>query len=65
MPIFDNIRLLELLSVPSLVLLVLLAILTMRSVIMRDRAMTFGKTAEAEARRVRYEQRWRSTITAA
>lgn len=61
MEIFEfNNRLLEVLTVPALIALVLLAVLTMRAVILRDRAMMFGDTDEAEARRRAYEQRWRN-----
>ncbi len=42
--------------------LVVLAILTMRSVAMRDRAMTFRRGLEDDARRASYERRWRSDV---
>ena len=38
--------------------LVVIAVFTMRSIIERERAMTFGK--DAESRRAAYEARWRS-----
>lgn len=41
-------------------LVIVLAILTMRSVALRDRAMMIGRSGgEEDLRRARYEQRWR------
>ena len=42
-------------------LLVMLAVLTMRAVALRDRAMMVGRAGKQEdARRAAYEQRWRN-----
>lgn len=61
MQLFDlNSTLYEILAVPAAVSVVL-AILTMRSISLRDRAMTVGRAElEAEAKRSAYERRWRS-----
>lgn len=58
--VFDNLRLYEALTVPGFVLMVVLAILTMRTVVKRDRAMLFGKSGEAQAQRLTYENTWRN-----
>lgn len=58
--VFEITRLVEVLTVPSLVMMVVLAMLTMRAIIKRDQAMMFGKAAEAEARRLSYERTWRN-----
>lgn len=62
MEIFDfNNPLYEFLAGPVVAVLVILAVLTMRSISQRDRAMTFGRAnADAETRRRTYEQRWRN-----
>jgi hypothetical protein len=57
--VFDNMRLYEALTVPGFLLMVVLAILTMRTVVKRDRAMLFGKGNE-ESRRLSYENTWRN-----
>ena len=45
----------------SIAVLLVLAVLTIRSVVQRDRAITFGKAkADEEARRAAYEARWRN-----
>lgn len=63
MDVFNaNTSILEFLAVPSLMVLVLLVVLTMRSIVLRDRAMTFGKTREPEAHRAAYERRWRDRV---
>lgn len=58
--VFEITRLVEVLTVPSLVMMVILAMLTLRAIVKRDQAMMFGKTAEAEARRLSYERTWRN-----
>ncbi|MCB1263474.1 MAG: hypothetical protein KDB56_02570 [Mycobacterium sp.] len=62
MEIFDfNNPLYEFLAGPVVAVLVILAVLTMRSISQRDRAMTFGKAgADAEIRRLAYERQWRN-----
>ncbi len=62
MEIFDfSNPLYEALAAPVLAVLVILAVLTMRSISQRDRAMTFGRAdTDAETRRLAYEQRWRN-----
>lgn len=55
--------LLQLLAAPAMAVLVVLTVLTMRSVLLRDRAMLFGRGGgEARLRRAAYEQRWRSGL---
>ncbi|MBU3687569.1 MAG: hypothetical protein EBU23_00465 [Mycobacteriaceae bacterium] len=45
----------------SIAVLLVLAVLTIRSVVRRDRAITFGKTkTDEESRRAAYEARWRN-----
>jgi len=58
--VFDNMRLYEALTAPGLVLMMVLAILTMRTVVKRDRAMLFGKSSEAQDQRLAYENAWRN-----
>lgn len=53
-------RLVETLILPSLVLMAILAVLTMRAVVRRDRAMVFGKAKMAQDRRLSYERTWRN-----
>lgn len=62
MEIFDfSNPLYDALAAPVLAVLVILAVLTMRSISQRDRAMTFGRAdTDAETRRLAYEQRWRN-----
>ncbi|MCB1286335.1 MAG: hypothetical protein KDB47_01215 [Mycobacterium sp.] len=62
MEIFDfSNPLYDALAAPVMAVLVILAVLTMRSISQRDRAMTFGRAnADAETRRRTYEQRWRN-----
>ena len=43
--------------------LIVLAILTLRSVAMRDRAMMFRHSIQDDARRASYEQRWRTDVS--
>lgn len=61
---YEITRLVEALTVPSLMVMVLLAFLTMRAIVKRDQAMMFGKgqalAKESEARRRSYEQTWRN-----
>lgn len=58
--------LLQVLSAPAVVVLVVLAVLTMRAVRLRDRAMLFGKgDRESQTRRSAYEQRWRGGLPSA
>lgn len=62
MELFDfNNPLYDLFAASGAVVLVLLAVLTMRSVSQRDRAMMFGKThPDVDTKRSSYEQRWRN-----
>lgn len=62
MELFDfNNPLYEVFAGAAVVALLVLAVLTLRSVSQRDRAMTFGKAdRDAETRRANYERRWRS-----
>lgn len=58
--------LLQVLSAPAAVVLVVLAVLTMRAVLMRERAMLFGRgDRELHMRRAAYEQRWRGELPSA
>lgn len=59
--VFDNMLLYDALTVPGFVLMVVLAILTMRTVVKRDRAMLLGKGGEAQAQRLAYENAWRNS----
>lgn len=51
---------LQAMSVPAIVVLVVLAILTMRSVVMSEQAVTVGRAdREADTARAAHESRWR------
>jgi hypothetical protein len=53
---------LQAMSVPAVVVLVVLAALTLRSVIRGERAMTIGRPGDDESARSAYENRWRSGL---